>query len=221
LSHPLTAYRATVLAALAFVAVAGSGCGKYQNALGDEFPRAVSAETLPIAVGVKVDRSSREPTASPISAVAVVADIADRLAREGVFSEVVFPYVAGGQQQVAMVFDVRVVVEHDEHEGENIGKAFLIGMTVFLLTPVLPLHYSAAVDVDVAARTTSGRPVGSYAYRSEYDFYFRSLIPSERRMDEWLARTKDHAVLEVVNQIERDRNNLAEKAGAEPASPSP
>jgi hypothetical protein len=57
----------------------------------------------------------------------------------------------------------------------------------------------------VVATSLGGEPIGTYSYRSDYDFRYTTMTPRQSKFEEWLTVAKKHAVEQVVNLIKADR----------------
>ncbi len=190
-----------------------SGCyWKWSNAREDPFPTPVGGETLPLTAGLTLSGLSNAPEAPSIPPTAVIEKLATRMVEEKLFEVVVYPLTPLAQVHPDIVFDVTVRIEEHEHWAENIVKAIFTGLTFLLLGPVLPTHYTVVVDLSARARTSADADIGSYSYRSEYDFYYTTMTPSGTKMAEWLETTQSHAVEDVIGQIQRDRHRFLQLA---------
>lgn len=190
---------------LVVLALATSGCyWHWSSAQDDPFPAPVAAEPIPLTAGLMLSGLSNAPEAPSIPPSAVIQELAERMAEERLFETVVFPLTPLAHVQPDVVFDVTVRIEEHKHWVENIVKAIFTGLTFLLLGPVLPTHYTVVVDLTAAAGT-DGAQIGSYRYRSEYDYYYTTMTPSETKMTEWLTTARDHAIEDVLGQIKRDR----------------
>ncbi len=200
---------------LALLLVVQTGCyWKYENVAGDSMPVRQKIEPTYVSAGVQVNPDSWEPPAAWASKADVAEMFAQRLAKDRVFDPVIFPYSTLAQADPAVVLDATISIEQDEHMGANMVKAIFTGLTFFLLGPVLPTRFTAVVDLTVDATSRHGEAIGTYAYRSEYDYRYTSMTPSRKEMDRWLEATKRHAVEEVVNLIKADRDNFLRHADA-------
>jgi hypothetical protein len=197
---------------LALVLLAPSslvGCyWKYRNAAGDPFPQRVSVEPIGGAAGVFVNPTSSEPEASSISKTAVVELFAQRLDGEKLFETVIFPYSPLAKATPAILLDTTVHIYQKHYWAENYVKAILTGVSILTLGPVLATHFGVVVDLSVDARSADGNPIGTYSYRSEYDFHYTTMTPRQSKMDEWLDTAKRHAIEEVLNQLKQDRSKF-------------
>lgn len=207
--------------ALALLLLGSSGCyWRWSNAQGDPFPTPLASEPIPLRVGLVLSDLSSAPFAPSVPPSTVIQELAERLAEERVFAAVDYPMSSLARVQPDVVLDVIVRIEEHQHWAENIVKSILTGVTLLLLGPVLPTHYTVVVDLTAAA-AVAGAEIGTYRYRSEYDYYYTTMTPSGRRTYEWLTTARDHAVEDVIGQIERDRHRFlaiaphpAEPAGA-------
>jgi hypothetical protein len=196
-------------AVLVLVPATQTGCyWKYRNVAGDPFPQWTPAQPIGGSAGLTVSPSSTEPKASSITKTAVVELLAERLVQEKLFETVIFPYSTLSQVKPSIFLDATVRIEEKHNWGENLTKAVFVGLSLFLLSPVLATHFGVVVDLDVHATSADGTHIGSYAYRSEYDFHYTTMTPRQDKLDEWLDKAKRHAVEEVLNQIERDREKF-------------
>lgn len=213
---PLHRLVCTCLAAILAIA---SGCyWTWSNAQGDPFPAPLQVETLPLSAGLTLNGLSNAPEAPSIPPGAVAEDLAERMAKEKVFETVIYPLTPLAQVRPDVVFDVTVRIEEDKHWGENIIKAIFTGATLLLLGPVLPTHYTVVVELSAKADGAGGAEIGSYRYRSDYDYYYTTMTPSGTKMAEWLTTAQSHAVEDVLVQIKRDRHRFLELAKPAPTA---
>ena len=209
--------RRLVCGALVLAALATGGCyWRWSNAQGDPFPAPTAADPIPLTVGLSLSGLSNAPQAPSIPPSAVVQQFAERLAEERLFATVVYPLTPLARIQPDVVFDMTVRIEEHHHWAENIVKAIFTGLTFLLLGPVLPTHYTVVVDLSAAA-ANGGAAIGTYRYRSEYDYYYTTMTPSGTKMEEWLTTARDHAVEDVLAQIKRDRHRFVAIAPSEAA----
>lgn len=188
--------------------LSSSGCyWHWSNAQGDPFPTPVASEPIPLRVGLVLSDLSSAPLMLSVPPTTVIQELAERLAEERVFAAVDYPMSSLARVQPDVVLDVTVRIEGHQHWAENVVKAILTGVTLLLLGPVLPTHYTVVVDLTAAA-AAAGAEIGAYRYRSEYDYYYTTMTPSGRRMYEWLTTARDHAVEDVIGQIARGRHRF-------------
>jgi len=195
--------------ALALLLLGSSGCyWRYSNAQGDPFPTPVASETIPLRVGLALNGDSKSNVLASVAPSAVIQELAERLSEERVFAAVVYPMSSLARVQPDVVLDVTAHVEERQHYAENIAKAIFTGISLLLLGPVLPTHLTLAVDLSAAASAAGGAEIGTYRYRSEYDYYYTTMTPSGPKLYEWSTTARDHAVEDVLGQIQRDRHRF-------------
>src|SRR5262245_13870390 len=197
--------------ALAACLATSSGCyWHWSNAQDDPFPTPVQSDPIPLSAGLSLSGLSNAPEAPAIPPSAVIQELAERLSEEKVFDVVVYPLTSLARVQPDVVFDVTVRIEEHQHWAENMVKAILTGLTLLLLGPVLPTHFTVVVDLSAVAAGAGAEttPLGTYRYRSEYDFYYTTMTPSGTKMKEWLKTAQSHAVEDVIGQIKRDRHRF-------------
>jgi hypothetical protein len=197
--------------ALVALLVTSSGCyWHWSNAQDDPFPNPVQSDPIPLTAGLTLSGLSNAPQAPEIPPSAVIQALAERLSEDKVFEVVVYPLTSLARVEPDVVFDVTVRIEEHQHWAENIVKAILTGLTLLLLGPALPTHYTVVVDLSAEAAAGDGgsTPIGTYRYRSEYDYYYTTMTPSGTKMEEWLKTAQGHAVEDVIGQIKRDRHRF-------------
>lgn len=194
---------------MALLLVTQAGCyWKYENVAGDPFPKPLQVQPTSASAGVQVNPNSSQPDASSITKTAVVELLVERLSEDRVFNPVIFPYSALAKAEPGVILDAKVVIEEKHNMGENMVKAIFTGLSFFLLGPVLPTRFGIVVDLQVAASSIGGEPIGTYSYKSEYDFRYTTMTPSQEKMEEWLEVAKSHAVEQVLNLIKADREKF-------------
>lgn len=215
------AHRPLALLCCLTLLLAAPGCyWRWSNAAGDPFPVPQQVETIPLTAGVTLSGLSNAPDASSIAPAAVSERFVERMVEEKIFQNVVYPLTPLAQVRVDVLFDVTVRIEEHQHWAENLIKAVLVGFSFFLLGPVLPSHFTVVVDLSAKAGAVQGAEIGTYRYRSEYDYHYTTMTPSGSKMEEWLTTAQKHAVEDVLLQIKRDRHRFLE-AVPPPQSPSP
>jgi hypothetical protein len=156
------------------------------------------------SAGILLDEDSVTPPTAFFTAEDVAGRFALRIAREGVFAPVLFPYPRPDAAEPEVVLGVTVRMQEDYHYAGNVGKALLHGFTVLLTLPLLPFRVGFAVDLSVASFDARRAPVATYTARSEYDLFYSWLELPRDAEDAWLVATADHAIEDVVNQLKRD-----------------
>ena len=156
------------------------------------------------SAGILLDEDSITPATAFFTAEDVAGRFALRVAKEGMFAPVVFPYPRPDVPEPELVLGVTVRMKESYYYASNLGKALLHGFTVLLTLPLLPFRVGFEVDLSVAAFDARRAPVGSYTARSEYDLVYSWLELPRDAEDAWLVATADHAIEDVVNQLKRD-----------------
>jgi hypothetical protein len=187
-----------------------AGCATtYSHVRGELIPEPLPSVHIPARIGVVQNPESRATSAASVSPTTVVDKFVKQLERDGVFSDVVYPYrenIAG--TPVDHVLDVTAKVIEEVRFGENMLKAILHGASFFLLAPVTPNRFTVHVSLDVSRLDPQRRAVAKYEYSSEYDLKYSTLMPSEEKMRQWLEDAQLHAVRHVINQIKQDHGNF-------------
>ena len=70
---------------------------------------------------------------------------------------VVFPYSEMAYIEPSLILDATVRIEEKLYMGKNLRKAFLVGLSLFLLQPVLPVRFGFVVDLCVDATELDGK----------------------------------------------------------------
>ncbi len=168
------------------------------------------------SAGISLGKESITPKTAFFTAEDVAERFAKRVARDGVFAPVVFPYPREDVAEPDVVLGVTVRMEEKYYYASNLGKAVLHGLTFLTALPLLPFRVGFVVDLSVTTFDASRLPTHTYSARSEYDLVYAWLELPKDAEDAWLVATADHAIEDVVNQIKRDyssRNLKSVRAG--------
>lgn len=181
-----------------------TGCATWYHEVNHQpVPIPISVATSQKIVGVTLSPNSKAPSGAVVSPMQVTEQLVNRLREDGVFKDIVFPYTQSAQVKPAILLDTTVSVDQQLHMGTNLAKAILVGGTFFILTPVLPIHFGLAIDMNVASADADTGVHKVYRFKSQYEFKYW-FYPKKKVYEEWIERTQEHAIEDILNQIKRD-----------------
>jgi hypothetical protein len=204
--------RIVILSVIALIML--QGCYTKHYALdGSSIPEPVKAETIDLVAGIEsIKNETSEQNDLPPSEV--VDLLAKRLDEDKVFSAVVYPYTEMAKVDADVILKVSCNVIEDLKMDQNLVKAVLTGLSLYLLSPVLPTEFDLILEIDVEAYTAQGQKINKYQSKSEYRFASTDFLPSEDSIYEWVEDSKKHAVEEMVNEIKNDRESYKNLNGS-------
>lgn len=93
----------------------------------------------------------------------------------------------------------------DSHSGETAFKGFVIGASMFLLSPIVGLEYDYAVEADLDLGRWDGQ-VKHYKARSAGTAHFTVFAASPTLIDELKGQVTEACLADLVDQLIRDTN---------------
>ncbi len=198
------------------VALGAAGCyAKHFPQDGETSPAPSSATLVPLVAGVVGAAAEPGDNVNWIQVDKVVAAFAQQLERAHVFKAVIHPYSDLAPVEPDLLFKVKVDSHFDRMEAKNFFKQVLVGGTLLLLQPVLPVQWDLTVHLEALA----SRPIRAwskkYEERSTYRFESTWVQPSRVSIQSWNNDTYRDAVRALVAQIARDQELRQVGSGSE------
>jgi len=187
-------------------ALGAAGCyAKHFPQDGEASPAPSSTILVPLVAGVVGAAAEPGDNVNWIQVDTVVAAFAQQLERAHVFKAVIHPYSDLAPVEPDVLFKVKVDSHFDRMEVKNFFKQVLVGGTLLLLQPVLPVQWDLTVHLAAFASRPTRAWSKKYEERSTYRFESTWVQPSRVSIQSWNDDTYGDAVRGLVAQIARDQ----------------
>lgn len=215
---------AAAVAACAALAVFSGGCARWTQ-FAETIPPAAPATIALIPTEARVPAVlhtlSIEQNGAPLDPN---ADLERRLLSAlhdtGIFSQLLFPAHAqppmGDRKHVVARLSLQQTV--DSHAGEAAFKGFLIGASMFLATPLLPLEYDYEAQMTLDLRRWDGR-TRQYKASSKGTAYYHLFGATPLAVEELKGQVTERCLTALKDQLLKDAQFYL--ADAAPFRPGP
>ncbi|MEW6245230.1 MAG: hypothetical protein AB1555_00795 [Nitrospirota bacterium] len=200
---------AAVVTACAALAVFCGGCARWTQ-LAETAPPAAPTTIAVIPAEARVPAvlhiTAVEQNGAPLNPN---ADLDRRLVSAlydtGVFSQLLFPAHAqpplGDRKHVVARLSMRQTV--DSHAGQAAFKGFLIGASMFLATPLLPLEYDYEAQMTLDLQRWDGQ-IRQYQAASKGTAYYHLFGATPLAVEELQGQVTERCLLSLKDQLLKD-----------------